>query len=351
MSITRRKDGRAMQTVTIEGKRKTFYSSEASDKKAEKEIRQKIIDYTKNAHLQKHNFLELAEKMLSEREKSVSYKSMECYRTALNHLARFYDKNIEEITASAAQSLLDDLAAKNYSYSAVQKVKTTFGMILSYAISEDLPISDYRRVLRVPRNAKKGKVSSPDDEVIDAITKNALKTEWGMWAMCLLCTGYRRGELAAVQRKAIDFDNDVIYFLHSVEFVHNRPVLKKGAKTESGNRDIPILNILKPFLYEMVKDMKPDEFIFGGEKPLSETQIKKRWKKYCGAIGYTFNGHQLRHAYAKLLYRAGVDVKTAQKLLGHADIQTTMNIYTDFSEDVTKASIDKINSFTDAFFK
>ena len=44
-----------------------------------------------------------------------------------------------------------------------------------------------------------------------------------------------------------------------------------------------------------------------------------------------FTAHQLRHTYATMLYDAGVDVKTAQDFLGHADPTVTMNIYTHLS--------------------
>ena len=42
--------------------------------------------------------------------------------------------------------------------------------------------------------------------------------------------------------------------------------------------------------------------------------------------------HIFRHNYASLLYRQGVDVKTAQKLLGHSTIAVTMDIYTHLEE-------------------
>ena len=72
--------------------------------------------------------------------------------------------------------------------------------------------------------------------------------------------------------------------------------------------------------------------------------------KYTATIGYRFTNHQLRHAYAKLLYKAGVDPKTAQRLLRHADIQTTMNIYTEFDEEVTQASVKKANEYLNSRF-
>ena len=44
-----------------------------------------------------------------------------------------------------------------------------------------------------------------------------------------------------------------------------------------------------------------------------------------------FTPHYLRHTFATLLYLQGVDIVTAKQLLGHADIKTTINIYTDLN--------------------
>ena len=44
-----------------------------------------------------------------------------------------------------------------------------------------------------------------------------------------------------------------------------------------------------------------------------------------------FTAHYLRHTYATLLYLQGVDVVTAKQMMGHADVSTTINIYTDLA--------------------
>ena len=346
MSITRRKDGRAMKTVTINGKKKTFYSSEPNDKKAEKDILQQILTYDQKQEFEKHNFLSLAEAMLERKERSVGYNSIVCYQMALKHLERFYKYNIEDITPSMLQNLLDDMALQKYSFSAISKTRTTFGMILNYAILQDIPITNFMKSIQTPKNAQKGHVTSPDDLVIETIINNSTSLDFGLWAMMLLCTGLRRGELAAIRKKDIDFDEDLISVTQTVVYVSNQPHIKSTPKSESGIRTAPILNILKPLLHKHCSGLKPDEFIFGKEKPLTKTQLIKRWDKYCKTIGHNFNMHQLRHAHAKLLYKAGIDPKTMQKLLGHADFSTTMNIYTDFAEEVTAASVEKLNDYT-----
>lgn len=56
-----------------------------------------------------------------------------------------------------------------------------------------------------------------------------------------------------------------------------------------------------------------------------------------------FTAHQLRHTYATMLYDAGVDVKSAQKFLGHSDIQVTLKIYTHLSDSKEQAAVDALN--------
>ena len=51
--------------------------------------------------------------------------------------------------------------------------------------------------------------------------------------------------------------------------------------------------------------------------------------------------------YATMLYDADVDVKTAQKLLGHADFGVTMKIYTHLSSEKETAGIEKLNEHLD----
>ena len=45
------------------------------------------------------------------------------------------------------------------------------------------------------------------------------------------------------------------------------------------------------------------------------------------------------------MWEAGVQIKTVQKLLGHADIKTTMNIYTHVMSDVKEDAVKKLNDF------
>ena len=85
----------------------------------------------------------------------------------------------------------------------------------------------------------------------------------------------------------------------------------------------------------------------------TESAFSRAWESYISCIERELNGvawrwadedqrkawrhfplrcHDLRHTFATLLYNAGVDVKTAQRWMGHADVMVTMRIYTHLSD-------------------
>ena len=349
--MKQRKDGRWAQKVSINGKTKWFYSSANTERKADAEIRKQIAEYQEENHKEKHNFEKAAYSMMAIKEKQVGFKTYESYDCALKHLSCFFGYNIEDIRPSMVQKHLNNMANQGYSYSSVTKVKIVFGLILDHAIIQnDLNIYNYMSSIKIPKNAHKGKVKAPDDLIIETIIKNANTVDFGMWNMILLCAGLRRGEINALQKRDIDFENNKIRVWRSTEFWGNNPHLKDMPKTESSIGDVPILAILKPYLEKHCEALKPDDFLFDKTKPLTISAIRRRKEKYCKEIGYDFNLHQLRHAYAKLLYCAGVDPKTMQRLLRHADFSTTMNIYAEFDESVTNNTINIINKYMEKNF-
>jgi len=64
-----------------------------------------------------------------------------------------------------------------------------------------------------------------------------------------------------------------------------------------------------------------------------------------------FTLYDLRHTFCTALYDAGVDVKTAQYLMGHSNIEITMKIYTHLSEGRKKSSVASMVGFLDNWIK
>ncbi len=59
-----------------------------------------------------------------------------------------------------------------------------------------------------------------------------------------------------------------------------------------------------------------------------------------------FTPHVLRHTYCSMLQWIGVDIKTAQELMGHNDYEVTANIYTHGSSAAKETAAVMQNEFT-----
>ena len=110
------------------------------------------------------------------------------------------------------------------------------------------------------------------------------------------------------------------------------------------------LCLCRSFYWIKIPDAPGSRFIFSpdGKKPISDSFRRNGWTKFQKEAGISCTLHQLRHAYASLLCESGVDEKTAQKLMGHSDITTTLRIYTHLRDQHLKISQDIFRSFLDS---
>ena len=58
-----------------------------------------------------------------------------------------------------------------------------------------------------------------------------------------------------------------------------------------------------------------------------------------------FSCHSLRHTFTTRMCEAGVNVKVIQDTLGHKDISTTLNIYTDVTKELRQSEFEALDSY------
>lgn len=162
-------------------------------------------------------------------------------------------------------------------------------------------------------------------------------------------TGLRKGELLALSKEHIDFENKSITVTNSIAET------KKGVqlgelKTPSSYRKVAIDDFLISILKEQIAKnnemklklgniYKDYNIVFCHEdgqyyRPTSINRIFKRFIERSGVPNIRF--HDLRHTHATLLLELGVNPKVVADRLGHSSVKITLDTYSHVSLDIQK---------------
>lgn len=336
--MKQRKDGRWLKVKRIDGRSVNFYSTAKTEKAAQKDIEAQMLAYSaKVASAAK--FEAVAADWKREHIEKISHRTWCGYEAHYKRaVERFGEMYVHQIEPSDVQRFINTIASDGYAYKTVRAALQVLSLIMDYAIMQGHIDKNPCSFATIPKGLKRETRELPSEEEIEKV-KNSVDCHFGLFAYALLFTGLRRGELLALTDRDIDFGNHTISVAKSVYFVSNHPHLK-ATKTVAGTRTVYLLDCLAEKL------QGKQGYIFGGEQPMTEMAFKRAWQRYAKESGVTVTPHQLRHAYATLLFDAGIDPKSAQLLLGHSDYKTTMDIYTHISESRKRIDFERLNAIS-----
>lgn len=300
----------------------------------------------------KPTFLEVAEAWEGRYRQTVTERSWANLRPHFEDLtAKWGKRPVEDIAAPDIIADLEWAKAKGYSRTVVNGRKVVITGILNQALADGYIKTNPAMSVRLPKGLKAGRRHYPGDDVVKAVFAHR-EDEFGFFPFLLLCTGMRKSEALALHVADIDWSRQEIRIDRSLTYHTHRPAekLPKNGKP----RTVPIIDALAGPLQKYISKTKdilfpqPDTYkTDGGGGYMTEGAYRTLWSRWCASAGLSDSGltaHSLRHATATLLYDAGVDVYTAQKILGHAQVSTTMEIYTDLRDARAKASIGKFSA-------
>ena len=341
-----KKKKRIEKKVTINGKRISVYGFSAF------EISQKIEALEKDAERKRYPlFTDVLEDWKEEHFEKIALGTQTCYAPAIKRAkAEFKNVRLCDITAKDITALLKSLASLGYSQQTVKVQKTLISLVFSYAQSNDIIQYNPAEHAELPQKLPKKLRDIPDDETIKKVMSSSDLT-FGDFALFLLLTGCRRGEALALQYKDINIKEKTISINKNVTYNGNKPTLENHTKTHAGMRTVVLLDALLPIIEAKLStsDANPDHFVFGkGTSPLTQTEFRRRWDKYTNEAEISITPHQLRHAYATILFDAKVDEKVAQTFMGHSKIEITRNIYTHLRQHRAAQAQADINKFISA---
>lgn len=253
---------------------------------------------------------------------------------------------IGKVTRADVQQLVNDWASR-FAPATTVRHYACLRAIFSYAETSELIARSPCRNIRVPEvHPRDSRIL--DDEAIQALAE-AMGSSAPMLYLALL--GLRWGEIAGLRVGDLDFVRGTVRVARQRTRGAHGGMIEHAPKTRAGRRSLgvpePILELLAEHLGQRgcaYQDPEALIFISPDGEPLHYSNWRRRvWipaRVAAGLEDLTF--HDLKHTAATLLVEEGVDVKTAQVRLGHANPETTLRIYAQVTEHADRSAADKI---------
>lgn len=310
-------------------------------------------------------FRDYRDRWLYYKEAEVSERHLRELEGLTKHMESIEDIPIKLIKTSHIKDIVMDLAKRGLSKKRVSDVRRCIEQILEEAVQDRVIDYNPATSVKVPATCKPKKEREPiTPEQVKWITDTPHVCQTA--AMIMLYAGLRKSEVTALTPMDVDLRNRTIRVNKHIEFIKGRAELRNTTKTRAGMRKVTIPDVLYDYLTR--EGLHGNYIAFGTSEPVNNYFWTSKWKSYMtdldfkygvrtqqikskydpkkkGLVIKTFTPHQLRHTYATMLYDSGVDVMTAQYLLGHDAVETTLGIYTHLTDERKTRSVEKLNEY------
>lgn len=343
--LTKRADGRYQRKITLsDGTKKIVYGkSIAALKAAEDALRDAD---RQGLTVSDHTLVgEWAKQWLKVYKSGLRQGTYEMYR-------RVYNNNIMDLLGAMElrdvkpvhiKKVMLTVAKKSESWQ--DKVLLTMRQLFRTARQNHLIIDDPTEGIKITKHSTK------KNEAKKALTQdqqNALFSTFEIgtqiYTFCALGSyaGLRREEIYGLQWG--DIADDQLTVNRAITFLKDgSPDPNQSLKSKAAHRVIPIIDDLQTAL-----DAAPKTGLYVLTAPDGSSYTRKEDNHLCyvlRCLPHRTTPHMLRHTYATSLYHAGVDIRTAQYLLGHESISVTADIYTHIGAADSIGTADALNDY------
>jgi integrase len=260
-------------------------------------------------------------------------------------LPQFGALAIADVTRQAIQAYVAQLTRAGYAPKTIDHIHDVLSAVLRTAVKwGHLPDNPARQVdlpMLTTVRPKWVLTTGQAAALLDALPPLA-RTMVGV----SLLTGLRRGELFALRWSDIDEREGILTVRQAVyEGVFSTP------KTEAGTRQIPLGDAALTLLATWrgrARRITPDALVFAtwSGKPISPNNVVRRWiVPACDALGLKrATWLTFRRTYSSWAHAKGVPAKVIAQLMGHARIDTTLNIYTQVVDGALRDAVGTIGT-------
>lgn len=341
----------------------------ATKREAEAALREALHLYDKNNIVKQFNSYTLYDYIIywldNEGIRLLKPRSLELYKTVTEqHIKK--EIGYLKLTDINHVVLYKFLTHKQESYSVsyIGSIKNILNNIFNSAIRDG--IIHFNPMSTIKLNSKaynteriQDKKALTKDE-IDTLLDAAKGTRYYLPILISLQMGLRRSEVLGLTWDNVDFKNKTLSVDKILTDSKTEGLQLTSPKTESSIRTIKMtkeiietLKIYKDHQHEM-KQIYGDyyysqaDFIYckNDGSPISpNNSFTSSFRHFINKhVPFPVRFHDLRHTHATLLLEAGVNPKVIQERLGHANINTTLNIYSHVTKEMEDDSVDKFEN-------
>lgn len=334
-------------------------SPSKADKLAKAAYAEFVHTCTGNADLKENmRFSELAEWYMQNYACNLKPQTFSGYEQKLNTylLPEFGTRKLKDFSPALFTEFYKTVSGIRKTSLSLGTIKTfhkILNSIFSVAVKQGfIPSNPCKNAIlpSMPSDNKKRYYMTPEEtQLFLSMTKES--TQENTIYKLLLYTGMRIGECLALSWSDINFSSGFISIHHNLVYADHKYIIGTP-KSASGTRTIALSDTVRDLLLEQKKRAKERVRILGdkivnanmvfiSEKGnyVSRNYISNRFHMLVAKTPLNFMTiHMLRHSNASLLINAGVDIKIVSEHLGHADIDTTADIYVDIFASTKKAT-------------
>lgn len=277
------------------------------------------------------------------------------YSNTLKIIKEYFGNTpIQHIKKSDYQSFLNKFG-KTKSKETVKKVNAQIRACVRDAVDEGIIYSDFTRNAKLsgidPKKSEEKYINYDECKKLSTALCNVLETEHRRVYYILLLalkTGMRFAEIIALTRNDFNFVNSTITINKTIGYTSSFEEGYNKTKTVSSNRTIKVdqttMAIFKKFFKETPENIHQLVF-YNPEskyKVFSNTGVNKALKKLLAELKIDeISIHGLRHTHASILFYKGISIQYISERLGHADVDTTIRIYTHLIKELRQEDENK----------
>lgn len=258
-----------------------------------------------------------------------------CRKWILSNIGKMPIKDVKPLDCQKIMNSMDGLALDT-----IRKTKQIMSWLFQKAVENRMIAENPAKYITIPKAGKNTRRAITKEER-DAILETVERDPRYVYFLTMLCCGCRPSEAAELQGMDVQKVN-------GENMLHIR-----GTKTAAADRYVPIPDAL----FAVLPRVSPSAYLFtnlnGGK--LSTSNRQALWRSFRRQLNITMGcevyrnelmpplpvaddltPYCLRHTFCTDLQKMGVDIRTAQYLMGHKDIRMTANIYTHTDAETLK---------------